>query len=433
MINILELINPSETDGLTVNLSLYDISGTLKHFMAIPLTAKSQRDIIINELPGFTADSYGIIKLEYSGSISGRTAYYRQVNGAYEFAYSVALDRSVRGKANVGFNTFQPSIDPVDASHSVLNWLTIVNLSSSSKTFTINSYNQVGTKVAERGIAIPAFGRTDIDGGHGLLGANFVGLHEIIPADLSSDYSAQLIRYGTNGLGGYSFAFPLSAKPGNGEVQSVPISRQFGEDNWLELVNTTAETVNVTLQFAWDEGIFSIKDYSLAAHSQTHLPIDNTILYYAQRGFVRITPRTPNSILAQSMSYYRTSSGGIDAMFGISARELFGSSYSGSFNLFLGMQNWLSLTNASDAAISATVGSSSVSGNGSTSVSLAAGQTKKVPIHSTAALLATPDTYGFIKVTPNVSDALLTDIVRLKPLSDGVDFAFPTEMRGKLP
>jgi hypothetical protein len=438
MINILELINPSTSASMTVHLSLYNINGNLAHTQSISLSPGQQQDIIVNELAGFSADSYGIIKLEYSTPLSGRMSFYKANGSQYEFAYSVPLDRTTKGKSILGFNTYQPSTNTSEGSYQVFNWLTLVNLEDSPKTFTIRTYDQLGSRVASRIISIPAFGRSDIDGGHGLLGANKVGLHQIRPDDPDGDYIAQIIRYGSKANPGqvaanYAFAFPISSRSGNGQTQVVPISRQFKEANWLELLNARNATVPVTVNFHYDSGFSTQKTYSLPPFSQTHIAIDDTVLFENERGFASISPSGSHSIVAQSMSYYRDSTGSIQGMFGITSRQALGNTFTGSFNLYLGMDNWVALSNTSSSALSVNLISSSSGGSGATAVSIPALGSKSINVKATAALLANADTYGSLRVVPERSNALSADLLRIRPEGTGVDFAFPTEVRAELP
>ncbi|HMO18837.1 MAG TPA: M66 family metalloprotease [Oligoflexia bacterium] len=438
MINIMELINPGTSSSMTVHLSLYNINGNLEYSQNIPLNPGEQRDIIINQLPGFSADSYGIIKLEYSSPLSGRMSFYKGSANQYEFAYSVPLDRSTKGNSILGFNTYQPSTKSTESSYQVFNWLTLVNLENSPKNFTVRTYNQLGTRIASRIINIPAFGRTDIDGGHGLLGPNNVGLHQVRPEDPDGKYIAQIIRYGSKANPGqaassYAFAFPISSRSGNGEVQVIPISRQFKEANWLELLNARNTTVPVTVNFYYDNGLSAQKSYSLQPFSQTHIAIDDTILFENERGYASINPSGSHSIVAQSMSYHRDSSGSIEGMFGITSRQALGNSFTGSFNLYLGMDNWLALSNTSNSSLSVAISSSSISGNGSTTISIPAQGTRSINVKSTSSLLANANTYGSLRILPERQNSLSADLVRIRPEGNGVDFAFPTEVRGEIP
>ncbi len=436
MVNIAELINPSSdpSSNTTMTISLYSISGQLMHTQALNLTGGQQFDLILNQLPGFIADSYGIVKITYTGSLEGRVSYYRPVGAEYEFAYSIPLNQPLLGTSGVGFNTFQPSTNPSQLSFSVYNWLSLINLSNSTETFTINTYNQGGSLLASRQVSVPSFGRADVDGGHVMAGAGVVGLHEIVPQSGTTPYLAQLIRYGANsGPGsppsGYFFAFPLSAHPGNGQRVALPTSRQFGESNWVEVANIKNAPINVNITFYNEDGVGAGTSFQLAAHSQLHFPVDDQRLANSTRGFVEIDSDTINSLIAQSMFYYRDSAGGIRAMYGIEQREPLGVGFNGSYNLFLGMENWLSLSSTGNQWVTATVKTVGPGGGSQQYFSVPPSSTIVLPIHSAAQFNTQSDSYGFVNVTPDQPNSIIADLIRTRRPAGVFDFAFPTAVR----
>lgn len=436
MINILELVNSSTTSPITIQLSLYSINGSLQHTQSINLDPSEQKDILVNQLPGFLSDSYGIIKLEYSSPISGRMSFYRSSGAQYEFAYSVPLDRTTKGKSILAYNTYQPSTNPIESAYQIFNWLSLVNLENSAKTFVVRTYSQAGTRIASRVITIPAFGRTDVDGGHGLLGPNVVGIHQIRPEDANTAYIAQLIRYGSKSnpgeaINSFTFAFPINSQSGNGRSQIVPISRQFSESNWLELINTRNITISVTVNFYLNLGFIEQRIYNLAPFSQTHISIEEPILIRNERGYAEIIPDGSHSILAQSMSYFKNDSGSMEAMFGIPSKEAQGTAFNGSFNLYLLMKNWIALSNLTSSPISVTINTKSSAGSGTASVEIQAHRTVSIDVGASTQLLATQDNYGSVRIIPSQANALWTNLTRIKPEGTGVDFAFPTEMRAE--
>ena len=438
MINILELVNPNSTGGsettTTANVSLYSIEGELQSTREITLTAGQQFDLILNDVDGFEANSYGVIKIDYTGSLAGRTSYYRPTSPTYEFAYSIALAPPLYGNTAMGFNTFQPSTNSAESSYSVFNWLSIVNLADTEKNFTVVSYNQQGTQLESRTVTVRGFGRADIDGGHGFAGASVVGLHTITPEDSSAPYISQLVRYGANaGPGsapdGYFFAFPTSAHAGSGEVSYLPISRQFGEANWVEIINTKNEEVGVTIEWYNPVQLTKTTNITLSPYAQLHFEANDEVLNSGERGFVKITPNSTNSVIAQSMHYHRNAfTGSIEAMYGIASKEALGNTYTGSYNLFLGMNNYLNISNPSDSFITATINTRSTSSSGTKEVTIPNGQTFSIAIHTEEDLNTSADTYGSVQLLSN-SDALVVDFIRYRELESTVDFVFPTEMR----
>ena len=202
MTNILELVNPGFTD-VVARVSLYQIDGTLAHTQSVRIFPQSQFDLILNEMPGFVGDSYGIVKIEFNDLLDGRMFYYRQLSAGadFEFAFGIPLSNPSFGKTSVGFNTYQPSLHADERANVVANWLTVVNLSTDTQQFTIRTHVN-GGDIVRRELTLPPAGRADVDGGHGLAGSSAIGLHEIIPANARAPYIAQLIRYGGDAPGG---------------------------------------------------------------------------------------------------------------------------------------------------------------------------------------------------------------------------------------
>ncbi len=436
MYNIVELIN-TDSAAKDVTLSLYSINGDLEYSNSYTISANSQFDVILNNLPGFTADSYGLVVLEFTGDLDGRTSYYRTLDGwnSYEFSYSVPFENPLTGSTSVGFNTNQPSTNAAEASYQVYNWLTITNLADSEKTFTINTYDMVGTLLETREVNVPALGRADLDGGHGLAGAGVVGLHQIVPTDSSAQYIAQLMRYGSNATPGvapsaYNFAFPLSAKRANGQTQYMPISREFGEQTWVEISNSLATSTSITANFYDEDGTLEASDsYTLAPRQQIHLE-GSAYLSSGEVGTVTVVPTEINSIVAQSMFYFRSSTGSIEAMYGTQATEALTTSLTGSYNLYLEAENYLRLMNTSASVVTVTVAVTTTTGVVEQAIALGPNSATSLEIHDSSLFGTAPNTYNFLSVTPSAA-GVGAELVRLKRNSgsDSIDFAFPTLVR----
>jgi len=148
----------------------------------------------------------------------------------------------------------------------------------------------------------------------------------------------------------------------------------------------------------------------------------------ADRGFVKITPDTTNSIAAQSMFYFRDAAGSVDAMYGVRSREALGSQYNGSYNLFLGMQNYLTVSNITSANLTATISTQSTTENGSGTLTIGAYATASLPVHDTTQFVTSPDTYGLVQVLPTAQRSFIVDLLRLRPSGSETDFVFPTEV-----
>ena len=439
--NIIEVSNKS-SQSASVHLTLYDISGVDRHQFDIPLGPLGQYDVIVNDIPGFTADSYGIVKLEFDAAfnnqIDGRTFYYRPNSaGTFDFAYSIPFTKPLVGRSSVGFNTFQPSGNPGEGTNLVAQWLSIVNLEPDEfKVFTVNKYGQGGELIGSAMVSVPPLGRTDMDGGHIVPGPSRVGLDTIIPQDPTAPYQAVLIRYGGNAPPGrtadrYSFAFPLLARAGDGEIQRVPISTGGGAQNWLELINPTSGTVNIAIKAYGNNGQELLSTaVGLGAYQQQHLNI-GSLLASGESGSAELQPSVPGSLIGQSMFYFRQGRGEIASMYGSSIRESYGTVLYGNYNLFLGMYNWLKLTNTlgteSSVAMTLYRGSQQISSH---TILLPPHGGIDLGLHEGSVFGTIPDSYGVVRIEGDTAGAIGSELLRLRTdPAGGIDYAAPTSLR----
>ncbi len=427
--NILELVNKGES-VVPVTVTLYDIDGDEQSETEITLAANSQQDLILNTILGFTENSYGVVKVEFdSTSVDGRLFYYRSLDGfvSNEFAYGIPFANAITGPSYVAFNTFQPSSNAADSGGEVYNWLSIVNLDTdSSRSFTVTRYSLSGEELNSTSVSVPAFGRVDLDGGHGE-GPSVVGYNVITPASSTAPYKAQLIRYGYLSADRYSFAFPLIAQSAGGVQQWAGISSGAGAQDWLEVQNVTSESVDVTINFYDNQGNeVSEQDYSLASRSGVHIEA-SALLPAGASGATRITSDTPGAIIAQSMFYFRDSTGSIEAMYGLqSANALSGTNW-GTWNLFLGMYNWLRVFNTSTSSQSFTVTVFHGSDSTETSVSLGGRSGVDLGLHEIGTYGTNLNNYGLVSID---GESFTAELLRLRPTtSGGIDFAAPTAIR----
>ena len=435
MVNVLELVNTGFSDA-RADISFFTIDGTLSHQTRVRIGSQSQTDLILNEFPGFVANSYGLVRVDVSGTLDGRVSYYRS-DGAtgYEFAFSVPFANPTYGDSAVSFNTYQPSLNPEHANHEVSNWLSIVNLSSSTERFDVYSYDQTGQRIASRRLVVTSFGRVDIDGGHGIAGASVVGYHKILPVDKQAPYIAQLVRYGAKAgagqpVSGYHFAFPLTARAGNGSAMYVPISKKFGEENWVELINTLNSSARVTITFRNESGLkLSEQTLRLASNGQVHLNA-SALLESGEIGIATIEPESRNSIIAQSMFYHRDPiSGAVSAMYGKHAFESMGQTLVGSYNLYLGMENWLRLTNTTGSEIEVRLSVNRSDGSVYQSFNIPAYGSTNLAIHDNSSYGTVLESYGVVIAQSSVKSSLVAELLRVRYQGPFLDFATPTQLR----
>lgn len=429
MVNIIELIN-HDSQAVNAQVNLFATDGTLVSSNTVAVGASSQQDVIVNSLPGFRADFYGIIQV--SNNVEGRMTYYRPTATAFtdfDFVFGVPLSAPITGDSRVAFNTYQPSFDPADQGLLVANWLSIVNLSGSAQSFTVKKYDSAGGLLSSVGYPVSAKSRLDIEGGHQSPGPSNVGLIEIQPSDGSAGYLAQLMRYGYGPAGGFEFAFPLIAAAGTGSAQAIPLGSRYTAQNWLEVVNAGSidDTVDVKL-YNQAGALLDAPSLQLPAHSQHHIDV-NAVLGAGAIGSAVVSSQGGRPVVAQSMIYYRSTDGSIGSMYGSQARAANGSSATGSFNLFLSMENYLKIVNPNSSSANYDVTISSLFSAGSSqTVNIPAHSSVELDLHDTATYGTAVNSYGSVIVQP-VSPSLpsIEEVLRLKhTTATEVQFAAPT-------
>ena len=431
MSNIVEILNGS-TETQTATLHILGSNGEETYQMPFTVDPSGQRDIPLNTLPGFALDSYGLARIDYSGDwLNGRTSYYRAVaDGTYEFAFAVPFTAALQGQSSVAFNTFQPSLDWRENSDPVAQWLSIVNLSpTDSINFTVTTYLQDGTRLFARTYAVAPRQRLDIEAGHENPGPNRVGQHLISSSQHSTPYLAHLVRYGRDSeTNSYAFALPLLAQAGSGQTQWVPISNGANGDNWVEVLNSSAAPADVTLEFYDNHG-------SLVHNEALRFPPYSQFHFHASQwlgegvsGAAAIIPGATNDIInVESMFYFRQNTGGIMATYGSQGTTVTNAAHTGSYNLFLGMYNWLRVFNTLATAVDGTLTVTDQLGQQrQQAISLGAHSGMDLGLHEYTTYGTAPDTYGRIVV----NGPFVAEVLRIKPTASGqIDFAMPTTVR----
>ena len=433
MFNVVELFNPGSST-VTAQVNIYDIDGTLRSSTQLPVEAGMQRDVLLNQLVGFSADSYGVVRV--SNNIQGRIFYYKLLGTTFtdfQFAFGLRLSDPTTGPTYVGYNTYQPSLNPAELGNLVANWFSLVNLSTTSKNFTVNKYAMDGTLISSQGLALGPKKRMDLDGGHISPGPSNVGLLEVLPQDGSTEYLAQLIRYGYKSDGvNFDFAFPLVAMDGISNQFAVPLGSRFDVQDWLEVVNVLNGSSDITVSVFDDAGTLRNQEtYSLAAKAQQHIDITG-ILGSGVIGHAIIDVGAGGKAVGQSMFYFRNpTNGSVSTMYGSQVRLASANQVSGSYNLFLGMENYFRLTNTTADTIAVPFAVSSIfSSGGNFSQNLGPGQSVEIELHDNAAYGTVPDSYGALTVSPPSGKALITEVVRVKRETNGLlQFAAPTDLQ----
>ena len=413
-----------------------DSNGSVVSRNDFQISALAQQDVILASLTGFEPNRYGLVRI--AGTTSGRTSYYRALDAAFsvfDFAFAIPFATPLTGISYVGFNTYQPSFNASEAQNLVANWLSIVNLSSSATGYTINKFDQLGSLLSSDHISLSAFGRLDVDGGHINPGPSHVGLLEVVPDNGSLSYLSQLVRYGYNASGGFDFAFPLIPRGGatGPSPLSVPVTTALNAQSWLEVANASPFTAGANVTFYDQNGanVGSTTLSNIPGRGQIHVNV-NDFLGNFGLGHAQIIPFGSASVVSQAMVYARNStSGSVEAMYGTPAIRVSSGAVTGSYNLFLGMFNWLKVINPSSSTLNVDLTVSSLSSSGSS-------QTLQLPPFSSRDLFLNDpgfgtiaDSYGTVLLEPQGGGAVLSQVLRIKEDSGsgGLEYIMPTEVQ----
>ncbi|HMO17233.1 MAG TPA: serine protease [Oligoflexia bacterium] len=418
LVNIAEIQNTSGS-AVTAKVNLFNAAGTHVSTNSFSVPAGQQFDVILNQLSGYSTDSYGVVQI--SSNVSGRISYYKpKVSGSFtdfDFAYALPFAPPITNKSSVSFNTFQPSFNPGETSNLVANWLSVVNLDTGTKSFLVKKYNQSGVLLSETNISLASRNRADIDGGHVSPGPGNVGLLEIVPVDINAKYSAQLVRYGyKTGGTAFNFAFPLVATKGLNGTHYFPVGDRDTHQNWIELVNPSSQGNSAQVQIFSESGnLLSNQTIGLNPYSQFHLNTSQ-ILPAGSIGFGSITPTGGTPLASQSMFYFRDPvSGSISSISGTQEVTSGSSILNGSYNLFLSMESRLRLHNTAALSGSANILIASQSSSGASgTMSFAPFESKEVNLHDFGLFGTIANSYGTVRVTPTGNALIFGTTTRLK-------------------
>ncbi len=408
MTNILELTNPgSETK--TALVTVFSSAGQMvqQHSVSVSgnVSGRGQFDLILDRLP---ANAYGIVAVDFKGSLDGRMFFYGADSNNGEMVFGVPLVKGTSGISNVGFDN-QVS----DSGQStVLNWLSLLNLSNSSAKFVVNTFSQTGELLLSRNITVRPYGRVDIDGGHGLGVA--AGSHEVVALNSNTNYRALLTAYSLDN----DYALPVFATSGE-QALYVALNSTERASSSIELVNSTPSNLNISVVKYSNLGEFS-DTILLGAHGRILLTMDE-LFGDSALGYVRFISDQAGSLVARKIEYFNGRDNSLSAS--TTAAHSSGSDVLyGTFNTYLGMKNTLLLTNISDDIVAVRL---SV-GNQVQLLNLPAHSTESYGMETLNNIAPAENSYGIISVTAANSGAVLAEMERAA--YDGTDIDFSATM-----
>jgi hypothetical protein len=420
--NIAALANKSGSQ-IQVEATLLDLNGNTLSVENLTLAPKSEFDLIVNDMQGYSADSYGLLRLSFDKPLSfdGHSAHYRFSGAGQEdidFAILQPVQNALRGNSSVFFNTLQPSLRAADEDNAVPNWAQIGNLESTAKDFSIVKYNARGELLSTERLEIPPLGRRDIAAGHEFAERQ-VGMVEIIPDDQQGKYIAQLYHYGLDAPLGVApqairFALGETFRKGDQQVQYVTVSSGAGALNWLAVGNASDSEGQVRLQIIANDGTIGLDEtLTLGARAQEHI-LASALLPAGESGVAILTPLTATAFISNSRSYYFGPDASVTEAGLEIGRSVLGSKPISLFNSYLDQLNWLRLFNVSGSSVDITVEARNADGSslGSAAFTLPARQGLDVELKQNLNFNIPAGSYGQVRISQNAASAIVAEDLR---------------------
>lgn len=424
--NVIALQNTGD-NVISGTISLIDLGGNQLDQVNFSLPANSEQDVLVNALDGYTTQTYGHVKLEFNNpqDFDGHIAQYRIEPGSTEVEFSIArpFENIQVGNTYGSFNTIQPSFRPEDLVNEIPNWIQVVNIDEvNSQSYTINLYDVSGSLIESRNLTLPPRGRFDTQAGHENPGLGAIGSVEVVPADPSVPYLAQLYYYGTGDFFGldenrFFYAAGETTQTPVTFRTSVPVSTGGLGSNFLVITNTENTGGNINVDIFDNAGtIASSQSIFVPAKGQVHLDM-NPIIGPANSGMALLSPQAGAKFVARSVVYFRDADGAVTGIYGTDSRPSFAGDYSGPYNTFLSQLNWLKLFNITNSPTSVDVTVYDAPGNIIGSFTQTVGGLRGVDLELSQSLgmSIAPDTLGRVEVVSSVSGAIRSELLRLKP------------------
>ena len=435
MWNVLEHVNTG-TRKLSMESTLHDISGVAQAPVTFGLKSGYQYDLLVHDLVGFEADTYGLICSTgtngQAGDLDGRMVFYKPdaVSGGYQFAFALPLGNGLKGTQYVPYNTYQPSLELSDAGNLAANWIQLTNLGATKQTGDLVFYDQAGAEISRQAVTLKAGARFDYSA-HDIAGLKSVGLIEWIPQVNTVPFQLRNVRYYYRADGisvplgdDFDSAFQLEGLVGSGQVLTVPLDTE-NSSAVLELANTLNEEANaeVTIYAATGGEALHHQTYKLKPHATYHLITDSILK--GRQGIATVKGNKPASVVATAMQYGRTATLGLQTSYGIQASEALGTAMRGSYNTFLKQGCRLLLVNPTATEARATISMKRYDG---TNVEL--GRLLAVPAHGLTDYdlcgQDEEDVYGVVTVQPEIRNTIFATVLRI---GESEQYRFPTPVR----
>ena len=410
------------TAEVSLRTQLFDIDGTERFKFDFTLNPGGQQDLIANDMEGFEQDTFGQLCVTVmSGSpssLDGRLIFYEFVNANtdYRLAFAQPLLPSQTGNQYLTFNTFQPSLDPVDSANQVANWISVFNNDDTTQSGTLNFYAQDGSEIGSQPTTLAPGARADFSGHQ--FGPNLVGLVEWIPDDINASFQVQEIRYVFNegvSLTSLNSAMPFAGTRGSGEeIASIVDTRT--STVVLEVANVSSLPNEVSVvYYNLDGSTVGTATTTLNPKGSIHLIADETLEKTVGTAIVK--GDSPTSLIVTKARYGRTESGGIFFASAIAGSEAIGKDLLGSYNTFIGQSCELFVGNTTDAEQNVSIDATSFDGR-----NILSNSPMTIPAFGVGQLdvcsQESEEAYGVITIKGNESGALISELVRQNPTKE---------------
>lgn len=420
MTNVLELRNDG-TISKNVEITART-NGVVAGSAIVPIGSGNQIDILIQELFNLPSNSYGTIEVSVPGGEirGGISLYHLEGDTPGSFATHIPLMPPSQNRTLGIFNNIYPLPAPsalLPQPGTVKNWLSIVNLDSVTRRFSI-----IG---ANRSILIPARGRTDIELGSEILPFGSVSATTIavLPFEDGTPYLAHLSRYGSATAANGGRANYLNShyfRKSTGKNIYVPISSTPGAVSYVEIHSEVGFQNGVETRFYGNDGFLRMGRSDIIA-GLLHFQVDGALSNEA--GYALITPlSTSTQLIVESVTYQIDRNlnlvGASDSSTG---KPYFRRAMDGSYNQFLGMKNFLRINNPTNERYLTNL---LVGPLAATPLVVFEQQGRSFELVSPVLV----DTYGSVSFQTPHFDGMFGDVTRAKYGTGGAQFVLSTPL-----
>lgn len=423
---IFELRNRASAE-IAVDVTLYDIAGAAQETVRLFLDPGIQRDVIVNNMTGFAANTYGLVCGRIvsgpTDALGGQLVTYRFNGSSYTLAFASEFLPARSGAQYFTYNTYQPSLDPNEISNFVANWVQLVNDETSTQTGTLRYYDFEGNEIRTETVAMGPRERQDID--IHTVGAFRSGLVCWEPDDSAAKFRIRQNRYyyGVAGLSELVEAASLPGKRGTGEALLAPFDTSQ-RTVALEISNTLTTGINVTTVVRDANGVNTPQQppvLALPAKGTRGIVLNEYLA--AALGSVQISANTSGSLIVNIVEYGRGTAGSLLYANPGSPQEPLGTDLRGSYNSFLGQACRLRAASVSGAQQDVQLNMTRFDG-----ASVISGQTVTIPANGTVEVdlcsSEAQEAYGEVQLQASTSAVVAAEVVR-RNAEGTVEFATP--------